>query len=173
MGRAQRRLVDRGPATRAGPDGWEDLMIGRRALGLAAGVAMTLGLMACGGDDGGSGSTEAWCDVARDVEAASEALGGDDIDPTDKAAVKALFDDLEQAIDRAEGKAPAEIRADVDKTLAAFTKLIDVIADKDYDFLAAVSDPEVSSLFEDQSLTEAGDRISAYNERECGIPSGS
>ncbi len=149
-------------------------MIGRRVLGITAGVAMTFGLVACGGDDGGSrGSKSGWCEVARGVQNASEALGGEAVDPTDKAAVKALFDDLKQAIGKAEGKAPAEIKADVETTFAAFKKLISAIEKKDYDFLAVVSDPELASLFEDEKLSEAGDRITAYNERECGIKAGS
>jgi hypothetical protein len=120
---------------------------------------------ACGDGDGGS-SAEEWCTLARDLES-SDDIFGDDETPTPEA-LKASFTELLDVLERAEKAAPDEIKDDVEASLGAFRQFSDVLADADYNFL----DVDLASIEAISVEAEAaGDRITEYNERECGIVS--
>ncbi len=133
-------------------------------------VVITLFATACGDSGGGLAAGLGggdWCDVATDIEDSSDAL-----DDPSAAGIRQFADQ----IDAVKDSAPSEIRSDV-KLLAEFIgDLADAVDDNDGNILLAFDD--MTSQLLDPRFEEAGDRISAYNERECGIlddssPSGS
>jgi hypothetical protein len=134
----------------------------RKLLIVASVVALGPAVAACGGGDGGS--AEAWCDLAREVEDAPDPFGGDETPSPE--TMKAAFTDLLDVFERAEKAAPDEIKDDVTTSLNAFREFNDALAAADYNFL----DIDLSSIQQVMNDAEAaGDRIEAYNARECGI----
>ncbi|MCU0259720.1 MAG: hypothetical protein MUE78_01750 [Ilumatobacteraceae bacterium] len=124
-----------------------------------------LAVAACGGDDGGSASTEDWCDLAREVESTFDE--GDAVDFTDPAAVEEQFRSSVEVLQRAADAAPEEISDDVQTTVEAFEELVGLLEDADFDFLAIDQ-----AAFEEIGVRaeEASANIEEFNETECGIP---
>jgi hypothetical protein len=119
-------------------------------------------LAACGGGDGGS--TAEWCDVAEEVESSSNAL--DALDPTDPESVRTTFSTFRDLVSDAVDKAPGEIKDDVETTKKALDKMYAELEGADFNIL----DVDLS-VFEElgTEVEAAGDRIQAFNEKECGI----
>lgn len=105
-----------------------------------------------------------WCDAAREVEEASDAV--DTVDFADPIALERAMSDLVELTESALDVAPADLVADVRTTLDGMIAFRDELAAVDYEFLeadlAVLADP-------DGTLEAAGDRIEQYNFAECGI----
>jgi len=127
----------------------------RRILVLS--ITIALFATACG-DSGGSLSAAKWCDSAQSIDQASNAL---DL-PT-----AANLQEFANQIDQVTKSAPAEIRDDV-KLMSDFVHtLITAIDDNNGDIALAFE--SLSATIDDPKYGDAGDRITAYNARECGI----
>jgi len=127
----------------------------RRILVLS--ITIALFATACG-DSGGSLSAAEWCDSAQSIDQASNALDT----PT-----AANLQEFANQIDQVTKSAPAEIRDDV-KLMSDFVHtLITAIDDNNGDVLSAFE--SLSATIDDPKYGDAGDRITAYNARECGI----
>ncbi len=124
---------------------------------------LLVGFTACGSDSGGA-STDEWCDLAKELDSDTSAL--DTIDFTDPESAKATFDDVADKLDQAVDAAPDEIKEAVETSKDAFAKLISVLEAADYDILDVDQDA-LSAAGPD--FEAAGDKITAFNEKECGI----
>jgi len=125
---------------------------------LTISIAITVLAAACGGS-GGSLSSANWCDTARSVEAASSAFDS----PTPET-----LREFSRQVKAAIGSSPAEIKADV-QVLSDFLEVMGKAVDDNNGNMLLAFD-SITSEINDPRLNDAGDRINAYNERECGIP---
>jgi len=124
---------------------------------LTISIAVALLATACG-DSGGSLSSANWCDTARVIEVSSNAFDS----PTPDNI--RLFS---QQVSDARGSAPAEIKDDV-KLLSEFLQImVKAVDDNDGNIILAFD--SMTTELNDPKYSDAGDRITAYNERECGI----
>jgi len=127
----------------------------RRILVLSITIAVLA--TACGGS-GGSLSAANWCASAKSIDQASNAFDS----PT-----AANLQEFSKQIDQVTNSAPAEIRDDV-KLLSDFLHtLVKAVDDNDGNILLAFD--SLTTELNDPKYSDAGDRITAYNERECGI----
>jgi hypothetical protein len=120
----------------------------------------------------GSGNSD-FCGFAKDLENSDLANGltGENAD------LKGAFTQLNDALSKAEDKAPSEIKADIKTMGDAFKQYSDVLAKYDYDVAkltaAAQKDPQVlaqaTALLSDPKVEEASTRVTAYAEQVCGI----
>ena len=127
----------------------------RRILVLSITIAVLA--TACG-DSGGLLSAANWCETARSVDTASNAFDS----PTNEN-----IREFSRLVDESRSSAPAEIKDDVNllaEFLQQFTKALD---DNDNNILLAFD--ALGDTLNDPKYENAGDRITAYNERECGI----
>jgi len=126
----------------------------------------------------GSGSGNL-CDYAKDIEGSSaldDAFSG----KTDSKTLKDGFSKTLDIINTAVGKAPSEIKADLQTLQKGFKAVNDFYASYDYDttkLTAAVQkDPSIASklsALDSADYNAASDRVDAYFEKVCGIKSSS
>ncbi len=141
---------------------------------LAAASAL---LVSCGGDDddagsGGDGGGEEaagdYCESLAAVKEASAAsapeLESGDATPEQ---IEAAFTSFQATFDEWEAAAPEEIAADVESVVSATNEFITALRDANWDLLA-LDETAIAGVNSDE-ITEAGERIDAYGERECGI----
>jgi hypothetical protein len=165
----------------------------RRTALILVPLALVLGVAACGDDDddngGGAAAEDAgsedatteegssdnasggdsdseWCELARDVEAQDDLFS--DVDFTDPEAMRAAFSEATEVLEEAADKAPDEISDDVNLSLDTFREYLAVLEEADYDILN-IDPTEFEQI--GAEAEPAGQRISAYNERVCGIVS--
>ncbi len=124
---------------------------------LIVSIVLTLLATACG-DSGGALSSANWCDTARSIDTASNAFDA----PTGEN-----IREFAKQVKAARGSAPAEIRDDV-QVLSDFLEQLTKALDDNNDNIVLAFDAMGDTL-NDPKFSEAGDRITAYNERECGI----
>jgi len=117
----------------------------------------------------GSGSDDS-CTYAKSV-ANSDALNGEDLS-------EASFKQREEILGKLEDKAPDEIKGDVQKVQAAYTKVEPTLKKYGFDLqkiiAASQSDPAVAAQLAELNSTEltaSVDRLGAYLEQVCGIKS--
>ncbi len=124
---------------------------------LIASMALALLATACG-DSGGSLSSANWCETARSVDDASNAFDS----PTGDS-----IREFAKQVKAARSSAPAEIKDDV-QVLSDFLEQLTKALDDNNDNIVLAFDAMGDTL-NDPKFSDAGDRITAYNERECGI----
>lgn len=126
-----------------------------------------LALAACGDDDGGSASVDAWCDLSRELDSGETPLD-DEATMTDPDSAREAFEEFNEILDDASDAAPDEISDDFETLRDGFREFEDAFADADYNFM----DLDMS-VFEglEAEMDEASDAIDQFNEEECGIES--
>lgn len=108
-----------------------------------------------------AGSTEDFCDVAKEIAEVSEAAIADDTDSMDAASDK--IDDLVDDV-----KPPSEIEDDWKIVIDASEKF----ADKTEDLDVAKDGEEIGKAFEEMSTDEyqkANENITAFTEENCEV----
>lgn len=145
----------------------------KRSIAIAAGLAATLAVVACGDDDGGSGSGNDYCTLIVSFQEKSDAvdasLNSGDPNPAD---VEAAMNAVKPMIAQLRSAAPAEIKADVETMAVATLRMIEIFEQYDYDFVALETAPEIAEF---QDLTgnaefeAASGRLNDYEETTCGI----
>lgn len=124
-------------------------------------IVTALFATACGGGDNSllsAASSSNWCDFAQKVEDSNNALD----EPT-AAGMRDFADQVEASVSHA----PAEIKADVELLASFADDLVTALEENDDNILLAFD--SISAELSDPKYEDAGDRVSAYNERECGI----
>jgi hypothetical protein len=126
----------------------------------------------------GSGSGNL-CDYAKDIEGSS-ALEDAFTGKTDSKTLKDGFSKTLDIINTAVGKAPSEIKADLQTLQKGFKAVADFYASYDYDITklttAIQKDPTIAnklSALDSADYNAASDRVDAYFEKVCGIKSSS
>lgn len=127
----------------------------RRILVLSITIAILA--TACGGS-GGALSAASWCEVAKKIDDTSNAMDN----PTPE-----VIHDFADQVESVRGSAPAEIKDDVDLMAEFLQIMAKAVDDNDGNVLLAFD--SITTELNDPKYEAAGDRISAYNERECGI----
>jgi hypothetical protein len=171
----------------------------RSLLAILAVGALSLTFTACGDDDGpgalGTGGDTSADDASGDAGDDS----GDDVDlpsndeledladmaGVDEACLGAIYvsagifgaftdeasaKEAEQYFEEAKGNLPDDIRDDFEVVADGMKKYGEVLADHDYDFTKAMSDPDVQSALEDLDTPEfqaASDNVNAWLEENC------
>jgi hypothetical protein len=126
----------------------------------------------------GSGSGNL-CDYAKDIEGSS-ALEDAFTGKSDTKTLKDGFSKTLDIINTAVGKAPSEIKADLQTLQKGFKAVNDLYASYDYDVTkltaAMQKDPSIASklsALDSADYNAASDRVDAYFEKVCGIKSSS
>ncbi len=146
----------------------------KRSIAIAAGLAATLAMVACGDDDeGGSGSSSDYCTLIVSFQEKSDVvddvLSSSDSGPAD---VEEAMNAVKPMIAQLQSAAPAEIKADVETMAVATMRMIEIFEQYDYDFMALSTAPEVAELEDLTNNTDieaASDRLNDYEETTCGI----
>lgn len=133
-----------------------------KALRWMAVPLLAVSAVACGSDSGG-GSTEAWCDIAEEVQGL-DAL--DDETLADPTKLEAAFEGLADTFDEAVDAAPSEIKNAVERSSEGLDQMISALKDADYNILDIDQD-----IFTDlgNDMDEASTEIETFNEKECGL----
>jgi len=127
----------------------------RRILVLSITIAVLA--TACGGS-GGTLSSAAWCDNAKKVDEASNAFDTPTADNIREFA---------KQIRDSRSSAPAEIKDDVNLLSEFLQIMVKAVDENDGNILLAFD--SMTAELNDPKYEQAGNRITAYNERECGI----
>ena len=137
------------------------------APGSAAGVTTTIEFK-------GSGSGNL-CDYGKDIES-SKALEDAFSGKSDTKTLKDGFNKTLGIINTAIGKAPSEIKADLQTLQKGFKAIADFYASYDYDIAkltaAVQKDPTIANklaTLDSADYSAASDRVDAYFEKVCGI----
>jgi|CXWK01.1.fsa_nt_gi hypothetical protein len=146
----------------------------KRSIAIAAGLAATLALVACGDDDeGGSGSANDYCTLIVSFQEKSEVvddvLSSSDSSPAD---VEDAMNAVKPMVAQLQSAAPAEIKADVETMASATLRMIEIFEQYEYDFMALSTAPELAEIEELTSSAEveaASERLNDYEETTCGI----
>lgn len=125
-------------------------------------VGTALIAAACGG--GGSASAATWCDLASDVNQASDA-----IDTSSNPAE--AFREMAKVVDGASKVAPDEIRDEV-ALMEQFTKDLVAALDANDDNIILAMDA-VTADYDMDALDAASTKVEQYGEEVCGIPADS
>ena len=122
----------------------------------------------------GSGSL---CDFAKDIES-SKALDNAFTGKSDPASTKDGFTKTLAVMNTAIGKAPSEIKADLQTLATGFKAFADFYAAYGYDVTkltaAMKTDPTLATkmqTLDSADFTAASDRVDAYFSKVCGITS--
>lgn len=143
-----------------------------------------LALAACGNDDNGgggtaSGSSEAFCGLADEVQSLDDL--GEGVDPTDFGALESQLDEFNSVLDDAVEAAPGEIRDDVELVASTVNEMFEAMRGPLQELTenpeAAAQNPEIfqqlqeaaPSPEEEEELEAASQRIEEFVEEECGI----
>ncbi|MEO8692425.1 MAG: hypothetical protein ABI658_02850 [Acidimicrobiales bacterium] len=124
----------------------------------------------------GSGSGNL-CDYAKDIES-SKTLEDAFSSKSDTKTLKDGFSKMQDVMNTAVGKAPSEIKADLQTLQKGFKAIGDFYASYDYDvtkLTAAIQkDPTIANklaVLDSADYSAASDRVDAYFEKVCGIKS--
>ncbi|MBK9178078.1 MAG: hypothetical protein IPM45_00660 [Acidimicrobiales bacterium] len=141
----------------------------RRGLALLfAGTLAVGGLAACGDDDdAGGGSVEEYCALAVQLDDIGQQAGT----ASDPAEFERLVNEQYDLAQQAAEVAPEEIQADVQTLTDALGQVVDIGDATDWDIAAMSEDSDFLAISQDEAVTEAGDRVTAYDEQNCGLPS--
>jgi hypothetical protein len=115
----------------------------------------------------GKGSDE-FCAFSKELDARFNAAGDTDGTPD---SIKKAFADTVVGLKQIAGKAPAEIKPDVDTLLKAFVGIDAVYAKAAYDVSKLSTDPTFASELQKlgTGVDEATSRLEQYSEKVCGI----
>jgi len=136
----------------------------------------SLALVACGDDDKSSGSGgaraatavegDAFCLQAAKVD---NAMSGMDSFGEDPAASEAALKSLIAEATKAEALAPTDIVDVLKKSVQNFRDIAAALEKFNWDFDAAIADPEVVTLLESPEFADASDAVESYLSDKCGI----
>jgi len=150
----------------------------KRSISIAAGLAATLALVACGDDDNdkdSSGSGSDYCTLIAEFQEKSDAVDASLSTMTpDPAQVEEAMSTVKPMIAQLQSAAPTEIKADVEVMAAATLRMIEIFEDYEYDFVALETAPElaeIETLTNDAEIAAASERLNEYEETTCGIAS--
>lgn len=145
----------------------------KRSIAIAAGLAATLALVACGDDEGGSGSGNDYCTLIVSFQEKSDAvdasLSSGEPNPAD---VEAAMNAVKPLIAQLQAAAPAEIKDDVAMMASASLRMIEIFEQYDYDFIALETAPELAEITDltgNAEIEAASERLNGYEETTCGI----
>lgn len=148
----------------------------KRSIAIAAGLAATLALVACGDDDNdkdSSGSGSDYCTLIAEFQEKSDAVDASLSTMTpDPAQVEEAMSAVKPMIAQLQSAAPTEIKADVEMMAAATLRMIEIFEDYEYDFVALETAPElaeIETLTNDAEIAAASERLNEYEETTCGI----
>jgi hypothetical protein len=128
---------------------------------LAASSAL---LVSCGGDDAAADYCGALAAVKDASAASAPELESGDATPEQ---IEEAFTSFQATFEEWEEAAPEEIAADVESVVSATDEFVTALRDANWDLLA-LDETAIAGVNSDE-ITEAGERIDAYGERECGI----
>ncbi len=111
----------------------------------------------------GTGS-EAFCRADADL---NQKLSREAPTTTDPAGLAAYFQKKVDAIKQLEAIAPAEVKADVTTTIAAYQAFAPVLASVGWDQSKVT--PQQAAAIQTPEVTAAGQRLSQYTERVCKL----
>jgi hypothetical protein len=134
----------------------------RRVVALAAAMMAATAVAGCASSSG----TARYCDLVKVAEAGVDPLADPAIfdNPTVlKAALLARVDTYSQLASRA----PSAVRADAVKVRDALISINNALAKQNYQSSAANSDPAVTQVLADTSVTDAENRLQAFNASTC------
>lgn len=130
-----------------------------------------MGLMACGGGDEVAATAkkgDAFCKLAEDADGASADLSDlFDSGAPDAKDLEDALDDFRKAAAAAEKRAPKDIADVVKENNELLDDFVAVFEDNDFDFAAAIADPELQKLVADGE--ELDDELDEYLDEKCGI----
>ena len=144
------------------------------AIGLT--VAATSVLAACGDDSSSKGGSAAsYCDRIKAYKTTSDSFdtlfNGSEVPKADD--VKNAYTTMQTMVHDLQSGAPAEIKADVD-TMAGTVDSIDGIFSKYNGDLMALSNSDdwvaLQTQLDNPEMQAVTDRLDAYSENTCGIP---
>lgn len=146
------------------------------AIGLT--VAATTILGACGDDSSKSGSASSYCDRIKDYKTKSDSFdalfGGSEIPKAED--VKAAYTTMQSMVHDLQDGAPAEIKADVDTMATTVDSIVTIFSKYDWDLMTLSTSEDWAALVEQldgEEMQAVTDRLDAYSEDTCGIPTGS
>ncbi|MGZ8762388.1 MAG: hypothetical protein ACXW2C_07910 [Acidimicrobiia bacterium] len=160
------------------------------ALVLAIGSLAGLFVALVGGDDSSSSSSSASSSSTSSTTSTTRVeFTGDDSEAfcqadaqlnqqlaqeapttTDPTALAAYFQKKVDAVRQLEAIAPAEVKADVTTTIAAYEAFAPVLAAVGWDQSKVTA--EQAAAIQTPEVTAAGQRLSQYTERVCQVPQG-
>lgn len=149
------------------------------ALTIAA--LLSLGAVACGGDDGDEDASATTTeDPVEGSDATTDDLAGlDDVDLSGEcefllgaatafssafSGEEADFDDIAQGFEELADGAPDELQDDVEVLAQAYREFADTIGDVDFNDPGAFSDPEVQERFAEAGAIFDSEEVAAANE---------
>jgi hypothetical protein len=140
---------------------------------LVASAALLVGLTACGGDDGDSGTAEEgseFCELAEDAERLGDRV--DDLD-FESATPDEIEEAVTEAVSAAEAtleEAPEDIADAMERTVEVQQAAAELLEDFDWDAAEAFTSDEALELVEDQEAAEDDrDDVRDYLEDRCDI----
>ena len=92
------------------------------------------------------------------------------------AAVEEAFTTMQAMVHDLQNGAPAEIKADVDTMATSIDEVVALFSQYNWDLMALSTSPDMAALQEKLDGAEmqaVSDRLDAYSEGTCGIPSDS
>lgn len=135
-----------------------------RLVAVALAALLGTGLIA-GCSSGGSGDSEDdWCSFGSQVAQQDSEFSS--INPTDPAQLKTSLAEIRDFYASAVGRAPEEIRSDVETISNAFNEFYDQLEQVDFEFMAV--DESIFEIF-DEDVANAGDRVEQYGFEVCGF----
>jgi len=97
-------------------------------------------------------------------------------DTPDPAEVEAAFGGMKDIIDQLVASAPAEVKADAQVMGASTQKMVDLLAEYDYDLMALLASEDANALnelFNSAEVATASEHLDQYDQQVCGIDVGS
>ena len=152
----------------------------RRLTTLAIGltIAATSVLAACGDDSSKSGSAASYCDRIKAYKDTSDSFdtvfSGNEVPKADD--VEKAFTTMQSMVHDLQSGAPTEIKADVDTMAATFDSVVALFSQYDWDLMALSTSADMAALQEQldgEEMQAVTERLDAYSENTCGIPTGS
>lgn len=124
-------------------------------------VVISVLATACGSGGSSVLGASSWCDAAKKIDDTSNEMDGADI-PTAE-----MFNTFADQLNGAVASAPAEIKDDVKLLGSVMNDMAKALKDNSDNIILAFD--AMGDKLNDPAVGQAGDRITAYNERECGI----
>lgn len=149
-----------------------------KALMILAALALSLGLVACGSDDGdGAADNDDFCGLAEnfsDFEESTQEVFGDGGAEPEK--LEEAWTRISENFANFREAAPAEVKDDVTTVTDTLDDFTAILEDVDYDITAlitrAATDPSITErleAFEGEEVEAASDRVEAFVSEECGV----
>lgn len=150
----------------------------RRITTIALGLTLvaTTALAACGDDSSSGGSAASYCDRIKAYKTTSDSFdsvfSGNEVPKAED--VEKAFTTMQTMVNDLKEGAPAEIKADVDTMATTIDSVVTLFAKYEWDLMAISASPDMAALQEQlggEEMNAVSDRLDAYSENTCGIPS--